>query len=84
MEVQPLVRASVENLEDLRQDVHTAPLKGANTKCTNECRPGQTLEMNAGLDKHWLAGWLGGWLAGLLRPREAQRGPERHREAQRG
>ncbi len=31
----------------------------------------------------WLAGWLGGWLAGRLRPREAQRGPERPREAQR-
>ena len=27
----------------------------------------------------WLAGRLGGWLAGLLRPRKAQRGPERHR-----
>ena len=32
----------------------------------------------------WLAGWLaGGWLAGRLRLREAQRGPERPREAQR-
>ena len=45
MEVQPLVRASVENLEDLRQDMYVAPLNGANTICTNECRPGQTLDM---------------------------------------
>ena len=45
MEVQPWVRASIANLEDLKQDVHVAPLKGANTICTNECRPGQTLEM---------------------------------------
>ena len=45
MEVQPLVRASVENLEDLSQDMYVAPLNGANTICTNECRPGQTLEM---------------------------------------
>ena len=45
MEVQPLVRASVENLEDLSQDMYVAPLNGANTICTNECRPGQTLDM---------------------------------------
>ena len=32
----------------------------------------------------WLASWLAGGLAGLLRPRKAQRGPERHREAERG
>ena len=32
----------------------------------------------------WLARWLAGGLGGLLRPRKAQRGPERHREAERG
>ena len=31
----------------------------------------------------WLASWLAGGLAGLLRPRKAQRGPERPGEAQR-
>ena len=31
-----------------------------------------------------LAGWLAGGLAGWLRPREAQRGPEGPREAERG
>ena len=45
MKVQPWVRASVEDLEDLRQDVHMAPLNGADTICTNECGPGRTLEM---------------------------------------
>ena len=45
MKVQPWVRASVEDLEDLRQDVHMAPLNSANTICTNECGPGRTLEM---------------------------------------
>ena len=32
----------------------------------------------------WLAGWLGGWRAGWLRPRDAQRCPERPREPERG
>jgi len=32
----------------------------------------------------WLASWLAGGLAGLLRPRKAQRCPERHKEAERG
>ncbi len=32
----------------------------------------------------WLASWLAGGLAGLQRPIKAQRGPENHREAERG
>ena len=55
-----------------------------------ELRPGTWLagwlaELRPGnLSSAWLAGWLVGWLAGGLKPREAQRGPERPREAQRG
>ena len=52
-----------------------------------ELRPGTWLagwlaELRPGnLSSAWLAGWLVGWLAGGLKPREAQRGPERPREA---
>ena len=55
--------------------IHTYP--------QTELRPGNWLagwlaELRPGsLSCAWLAGWLGGWLVGCLRPREAQRGPER-------
>ena len=48
-----------------------------------ELRPGSWLAGWLAELAGWLAGWLGGWLAGLLRPRKAQKGPERPREAQR-
>ena len=50
-----------------------------------DLRPGSWLWLAGWLGElaSWLAGWLGGWLAGLLRPRKAQRGPEKRREAQR-
>ena len=44
MEVQPLVQASVERPRRTEPRC-VAPLNGANTICTNKCRPGQTLEM---------------------------------------
>ena len=44
MEVQPLVQASVERPRRT-EPRFVAPLNGANTICTNKCRPGQTLEM---------------------------------------
>ena len=48
-----------------------------------ELRPGSWLAGWLAELAGWLAGWLGG-LAGWLAPRKAQRGPERHREAERG
>ena len=50
-----------------------------------ELRPGSWLLLAGWLAElaSWLAGWLWVWLAGLLRPRKAERGPERRREAQR-
>ena len=44
MEVQPLVRASIERPRRTEPKC-VAPLNGANTICTNKCRPEQTLEM---------------------------------------
>ena len=63
--------------------IHTYIHTHIHTYPQTELRPGNWLagwlaELRPGsLSCAWLAGWLGGWLVGCLRPREAQRGPER-------